>query len=54
VALGVPEKEFDEGDMDDWIEWGVKLVKKHRRLFVRLHDPERRASDEDKVEEPGS
>jgi hypothetical protein len=54
-ALGVPEKKFDDDDVDSWIEFFDDLVKDHRRLFVRLHDPEKRPSNnEDKVEEPGS
>ena len=51
----VSQKKFDDDDVDSWIEFFDDLVKDHRRLFVRLHDPEKRPSNnEDKVEEPGS
>jgi hypothetical protein len=40
-ALGVPEKKFDDDDVDSWIEFFDELVKDHRRLFKRLHDPEK-------------
>ena len=53
-GLGGPEKKFDDDDVDSWIEYFDELLVTHPRLFVRLHDPERRASDDDKVEEPGS
>ncbi len=49
----MPEKKFDDDDVDSWIEYFDELLVTHPRLFVRLHDPERRASDEDK-EEPKS
>lgn len=41
-AFGKPEIDYNTDNMDKWIEWNVPLVKKHRRLFMRLHDPERK------------